>query len=59
MFLLQTPVNTFNCTCDAGYEGYKCDMAIDYCSDFPCDNGGTCVSNTALQKFTCLCVTGN
>ncbi|XP_053380724.1 protein crumbs-like isoform X2 [Mercenaria mercenaria] len=56
--VLNTQVETFNCTCNAGYEGYRCDSPIDYCSNFPCENGGICESHTDTQTYTCNCPTG-
>lgn len=37
-------VDDFNCVCEPGFTGKKCQHRIDYCSIEPCQNGGTCSS---------------
>ncbi|KAH3796462.1 hypothetical protein DPMN_150030, partial [Dreissena polymorpha] len=43
------------CNCSPGYDGDTCNNAIDYCSNLPCENNSTCMSDTARQKYTCNC----
>ncbi|RZB38885.1 sushi, von Willebrand factor type A, EGF and pentraxin domain-containing protein 1-like [Asbolus verrucosus] len=44
---------SYECVCPEGYEGEFCTDKIDYCSDSPCLNGGTCSNN--VTSFTCAC----
>ena len=47
----------FQCTCQPGYAGQRCNMAVDPCSSAPCRNGGTCAVIGGGQVL-CLCPTG-
>ena len=38
----QDGVNSYTCTCQAGYTGNTCQTNIDDCSPNPCQNGGSC-----------------
>jgi hypothetical protein len=49
-------VNAFTCACDPGWEGPRCEHAIDECAPNPCQNGGTCSDGVA--DFTCACPSG-
>ncbi|CAH0560178.1 unnamed protein product [Brassicogethes aeneus] len=43
----------FRCLCPDGYTGENCTEKIDYCSENPCKNNGTCISETYTN--TCEC----
>lgn len=48
-------VDTFNCTCSAGFvvnSGGTCTF-VDNCASAPCLHGGTCVA--AINGFGCIC----
>merc|ERR1712072_752637 len=49
-------VNSFTCTCAAGYSGDTCETNINECASNPCKNGGTC--HDGVNSFTCTCATG-
>eukprot|EP00057_Strongylocentrotus_purpuratus_P007066 XP_011661540.1 PREDICTED: uncharacterized protein LOC105437059 [Strongylocentrotus purpuratus] len=49
-------VNSFSCTCRAGYYGPICDEGINECNSDPCQNGGTCAEG--VDSFTCTCAPG-
>ena len=36
-------MNSYNCTCHAGWSGTNCDINIDDCLSQPCNNGGICI----------------
>lgn len=44
------------CICPVGYEGDSCETKIDYCADYPCYNGGTCISHNT--SYECICTRG-
>lgn len=45
--------NTFQCICFAGFVGPTCDQ-IDFCSNAPCFNGGTCTNLESNSSCECL-----
>ena len=45
--------NVFNCNCNTGWTGTKCDVDIDECANGPCLNAGTCVNNAGSYICTC------
>jgi hypothetical protein len=49
-------VNTYSCTCLAGYSGSDCATNIDDCAPNPCQNGGACTDG--VNTFTCACAAG-
>ena len=44
--------SSFTCTCVAGWEGDRCERAVDRCSSSPCQNGGQCVN--AIDQHICM-----
>jgi hypothetical protein len=46
-------IDSYSCTCAAGWEGPNCVGNIDDCSSDPCLNGGTC--NDLVLSYTCSC----
>ena len=36
-------MNSYSCTCHAGWSGTNCDINIDDCLSQPCNNGGICI----------------
>ena len=40
--MVQDGVNSFSCSCVAGYEGDRCENNTNDCDPNPCENGGTC-----------------
>jgi uncharacterized membrane protein len=44
---------SFECDCDAGYEGDLCEKNIDDCTPNPCRNGGRC--EDAVGEHSCVC----
>jgi hypothetical protein len=49
-------VNSYSCSCDAGYEGTNCDINTDDCAGSPCQNGGACLDG--LGSYACECAEG-
>ena len=49
-------VNSYTCSCVAGYTGTNCETDIDECAAFPCKNGATCTHG--LNSYQCACATG-
>jgi Notch-like protein len=49
-------VNTYECACDAGYNGTLCQNNIDECATAPCQNGGQC--NDLVNDYVCTCDAG-
>ncbi|XP_053372976.1 fibrillin-1-like [Mercenaria mercenaria] len=49
-------IDTYNCTCVAGYTGTNCETDINECESNPCQNGATC--NNLLNSYTCMCADG-
>ncbi|XP_072013253.1 uncharacterized protein [Amphiura filiformis] len=49
-------VDSYTCTCAAGYTGTICDTNIDDCNPNPCQNGGSC--SDGVDSYTCTCAAG-
>ena len=49
-------MNSFFCTCAAGYSGSLCAANVNECASSPCQNGGTC--NDQVNSFFCSCAAG-
>jgi hypothetical protein len=43
----------YDCDCDAGYRGTRCQTNIDDCDPNPCLNGGEC--DDGVDEYTCDC----
>ncbi len=44
---------SFECECDAGYDGDLCEKNIDDCTPNPCRNGGRC--DDGVGAYSCVC----
>ena len=40
-------------SCPEGYTGRYCEVDIDECRSFPCENGGKCVDK--VNTYKCIC----
>lgn len=49
-------VNSFHCSCLAGFTGPRCALEINECQSNPCKNGGTCTDY--VNSYTCTCRPG-
>ncbi|XP_036426286.1 sushi, nidogen and EGF-like domain-containing protein 1 [Colossoma macropomum] len=47
---------SFTCSCLAGFTGHRCQIDVDECSSYPCQNGGTCADQ--VNSFICQCPLG-
>ena len=50
------PSESFDCSCQAGFEGQLCETDIDECVDNKCAHGSKCVDQIA--NYTCECPKG-
>jgi hypothetical protein len=50
----ETSETTFNCTCESGWEGNRCEIRVDYCFNVTCQNKGVC--RPSLLNYTCECL---
>ena len=46
----------YNCDCETGWEGSRCQTNTDDCDPNPCLNGGACTDG--VDEFTCDCTPG-
>lgn len=53
---IEDAIDSFHCTCAAGFTGVFCERNIDECVSLPCQNEGTCWDG--LHSFTCQCMPG-
>ena len=49
-------MNSYSCTCHAGWSGTNCDINIDDCLSQPCNNGGTCIVSIPYIDSISFCV---
>lgn len=49
-------INSYNCSCSAGYTGSNCQYKINKCDSNPCRNGGTCSDHN--NDYSCHCAYG-
>ncbi|XP_063417721.1 fibropellin-3-like [Mytilus trossulus] len=49
-------LNSYTCTCAAGYAGGNCQTNIDECATNHCLNDGIC--NDGIHSYTCTCASG-
>uniref|UniRef100_A0A8C4HVR7 Sushi, nidogen and EGF-like domain-containing protein 1 n=1 Tax=Dicentrarchus labrax TaxID=13489 RepID=A0A8C4HVR7_DICLA len=47
---------SFTCSCLAGFTGRRCQIDVDECASYPCQNGGTCEDQ--INSFICHCPPG-
>ncbi|XP_058846070.1 sushi, nidogen and EGF-like domain-containing protein 1 isoform X3 [Acipenser ruthenus] len=47
---------SYTCSCPSGYTGKRCQIDVNECSTYPCQNGGSCIDGQ--NNFTCLCLPG-
>nr|XP_020465574.1 sushi, nidogen and EGF-like domain-containing protein 1 isoform X2 [Monopterus albus] len=47
---------SFTCSCLAGFTGRQCQIDVDECASYPCQNGGTC--KDLINSFVCHCPPG-
>ncbi|XP_012990330.2 sushi, nidogen and EGF-like domain-containing protein 1 isoform X1 [Esox lucius] len=47
---------SFSCSCLAGFTGRRCQIEVDECLSYPCQNGGTCFDQ--VSGFICQCPAG-
>uniref|UniRef100_A0A672YGL2 Sushi, nidogen and EGF-like domains 1 n=1 Tax=Sphaeramia orbicularis TaxID=375764 RepID=A0A672YGL2_9TELE len=47
---------SFTCSCLAGFTGRRCQIDVDECASYPCQNGGTCKDQ--INSFICQCPAG-
>ncbi|XP_067897946.1 sushi, nidogen and EGF-like domain-containing protein 1 isoform X4 [Heterodontus francisci] len=47
---------SYTCSCRAGFTGRRCQIDVDECASYPCQNGGTCTDGQ--NAFTCQCPAG-
>ncbi|KAE8294410.1 Sushi, nidogen and EGF-like domain-containing protein 1 [Larimichthys crocea] len=47
---------SFTCSCLAGFTGRRCQINVDECASYPCQNGGTCEDQ--INSFICHCPPG-
>ena len=49
----------FECECEEGFEGRRCEKRVDSCRSNPCFNGGVCaLSSNPNAAFICSCPVG-
>ena len=48
----------FNCACPEGFFGDRCEVDVDYCMSFPCQNNGTCHDVMGGPGYSCRCLAG-
>lgn len=54
-------INSYSCTCAAGWQGNECASDVDECLSNPCQNGATCQDSwngTLIDAYECICMTG-
>uniref|UniRef100_A0A8P4KDC2 Neurogenic locus notch homolog protein 1 n=1 Tax=Dicentrarchus labrax TaxID=13489 RepID=A0A8P4KDC2_DICLA len=49
-------MGSYQCKCQPGYTGQKCETDTDDCKPNPCSNGGLC--RDGINSFTCTCLPG-
>ncbi|KAG9341578.1 hypothetical protein JZ751_019091, partial [Albula glossodonta] len=47
---------SFTCSCLAGFTGRRCQIDVNECASYPCQNGGTC--RDQVNSFSCQCMPG-
>lgn len=49
-------VNSFTCSCPAGFSGVNCQTNDEDCTESSCMNNGTCIDG--VNTYTCICQEG-
>uniref|UniRef100_A0A7N6BGB5 Sushi, nidogen and EGF-like domains 1 n=1 Tax=Anabas testudineus TaxID=64144 RepID=A0A7N6BGB5_ANATE len=47
---------SFTCSCLAGFTGRRCQIDVNECASYPCQNRGTCIDQ--INSFICQCPIG-
>lgn len=50
--------DNFQCKCQPGFSGKKCQINIDECSNNPCLNGARCLQTEKPNDYKCECTPG-
>ncbi|XP_061770973.1 slit homolog 1 protein-like [Nerophis ophidion] len=51
-------MQTYTCTCQAGFTGRYCEAPLDACVSDPCTNAGSCLADEQTGGFSCACAPG-
>ena len=51
-------VDSFSCSCLAGFDGLVCSIDIAECASAPCKHGATCADDSSADEYSCECVPG-
>lgn len=43
-----TGQGSYTCSCQSGFTGTNCEIEIDDCKTYPCQNGGQCLVSISL-----------
>ncbi|PIK51636.1 putative neurogenic locus Notch protein-like, partial [Apostichopus japonicus] len=55
--ICQDEINGYNCVCQPGFTGTRCETNIDECESNPCQNQGNCI-NRPTVGYDCECFDG-
>jgi hypothetical protein len=50
----ETSNTTFNCSCELGWDGKRCEIMVNHCENATCENNGVC--RPLFRNYSCLCV---
>lgn len=53
-----TSATTYECKCQAKYEGLRCEKTRIPCEGVTCENSGVCVNNATAFDYYCMCEGG-
>ena len=43
----------YTCSCQPGYAGFNCNVDLNECGSYPCQNGATCADDSNSYQCTC------